>query len=178
LDIEQSQVTVRGAAIEARILAEDPEDEFLPTSGEISYLKEPGGPGIRVDSALYQGMTITPEYDSLVSKLIAWGNDRELAINRLRRGIREYQIGGLKTDLIFLNQILESHPYQEGRITTSFLEDFEPAIHEPAEEITRDAAIAAALQFHQNKNQPGASNKQENNLWRQTAWKEQVSPGA
>jgi len=178
LDIEQSQVTVRGAAIEARILAEDPEDEFLPTSGEISYLKEPGGPGIRVDSALYQGMTITPEYDSLVSKLIAWGNDRELAITRLRRGIREYQIGGLKTDLIFLNQILESHPYQEGRITTSFLEDFEPAIHEPAEEITRDAAIAAALQFHQNKNQPGASNKQENNLWRQTAWKEQVSPGA
>ena len=126
LDLEQSQIQLRGAAIEARILAEDPDENFLPTSGEISYLKEPGGPGIRVDSALYQGMAVTADYDSLVSKLIAWGNDRKTAIDRLQRGLSEYQIGGLKTDLVFLNQILESHPYQTGEITTTFLDDFTP----------------------------------------------------
>ncbi len=178
LDLDQSQIQLRGAAIEARILAEDPDENFLPTSGEISYLKEPGGPGIRVDSALYQGMAITTDYDSLVSKLIAWGNDRKTAIDRLQRGLREYQIGGLKTDLVFLNQILESHPYQAGEITTSFLDDFTPEDQVPDESVTRDAAIAAALHIHQKRNQPKPSTAQDGNLWQQTAWREQISPGA
>jgi len=175
LGIEQSHVQVKGAAIEARILAEDPDEGFLPTSGEISYLKEPGGPGIRVDSTLYQGMVVTSEYDSMVSKLIAWGIDRKSAINRLQRGLWEYQIGGLKTDLIFLNQILESHPYQIGKITTTFLDDFTPEDNGPAESVTRDAAVAAALHIHQIRNQPEPSNGQAGNLWQQTAWKEQIS---
>ncbi len=175
LGIEQSQVQVKGAAIEARILAEDPDEGFLPTSGEISYLKEPGGPGIRVDSTLYQGMVVTSEYDSMVSKLIAWGIDRKSAINRLQRGLWEYQIGGLKTDLIFLNQILESHPYQIGKITTTFLDDFTPEDNGPAESVTRDAAVAAALHIHQIRNQPEPSNGQAGNLWQQTAWREQIS---
>ena len=177
LDIEQSQIELRGAAIEARILAEDPDENFLPTSGEISYLKEPGGPGIRVDSALYQGMSITADYDSLISKLIAWGNDRKIAIDRLQRGLREYQIGGLKTDLVFLNQILESHPYQTGEITTSFLDDFTPEDQLPAESITRDAAIAAALHIHQKRHQKKSSMDQNGDLWQQTAWREQISSG-
>ncbi len=175
LELEQSHVRIKGAAIEARILAEDPDEGFLPTSGEISYLKEPGGPGIRVDSALYQGMVVTAEYDSMISKLIAWGNDRKSAINRLQRGLREYQIGGLKTDLVFLNQILESHPYQSGEITTSFLDDFTPDDNGPAESVTRDAAVAAALHIHQIKNQPNPANCQTGNLWQQTAWREQIS---
>jgi len=175
LELEQSQIQVRGAAIEARILAEDPDEDFLPTSGEISYLKEPGGPGIRVDSALYQGMSVSADYDSLQSKLIAWGNDRQSAITRLQRGLREYQIGGLKTDLVFLNQILESHPYQTGEITTTFLDDFIPEDKGPAESVTRDAAIAAALHIHQTRNQPGPTSEQVKNLWQQTAWREQIS---
>ena len=177
LDLDQSQIQLRGAAIEARILAEDPDESFLPTSGEISYLKEPGGPGIRVDSALYQGMAVTAEYDSLVSKLIAWGSDRKTAINRLQRGLSEYQIGGLKTDLIFLNQILESHPYQTGEITTSFLDDFTPEEQVPAESVTRDAAIAAALHIHQHRYKPVSSPDGDGNLWQQTAWREQISSG-
>jgi acetyl-CoA carboxylase biotin carboxylase subunit len=178
LDLDQSQIQVRGAAIEARILAEDPDESFLPTSGEISYLKEPGGPGIRVDSSLYQGMAVTADYDSLVSKLIAWGSDRKTAIKRLQRGLSEYQIGGLKTDLVFLNQILESHPYQSGEITTSFLDDFTPEDQVPAESVTRDAAIAAALHIHQHRNKPVSSPDGDGNLWQQTAWREQISPGA
>jgi acetyl-CoA carboxylase biotin carboxylase subunit len=176
LNIDQSHIQLRGAAIEARILAEDPDEDFLPTSGEVSYLKEPGGPGIRVDSALYQGMPITADYDSLVSKLIAWGENRHSAIDRLRRGLREYQIGGLKTDLAFLKQILESHPYQTGKITTSFLDDFYPENQIPEESITRDAAIATALHIHQKRNQARVAITQEENFWRQTAWREQISP--
>ncbi|MCD6424847.1 MAG: acetyl-CoA carboxylase biotin carboxylase subunit [Anaerolineales bacterium] len=177
LDLEQSQIHFRGAAIEARILAEDPDENFLPTSGEISYLKEPGGPGIRVDSALYQGMAVTADYDSLISKLIAWGRDRQTAIDRLQRGLSEYQIGGLKTDLVFLKQILESHPYQIGEITTTFLDDFTPDDQGPAESVTRDAAIAAALHIHRKRNQPVSSPDEAGNLWQQTAWKEQISSG-
>jgi acetyl-CoA carboxylase biotin carboxylase subunit len=175
LNIKQSDIKLRGAAIEARILAEDPEEDFLPTSGNISYLKEPGGFGIRVDSALYQGMQISADYDSLVSKVIAWGIDRRSAIDRLQRGLREYQIGGLKTDLTFLNQILESHPYQAGKITTTFLDDFYPEYEILEESLTRDAAIAAALYIHQKRNPAGDSNILKENLWRQTAWREQIS---
>jgi acetyl-CoA carboxylase biotin carboxylase subunit len=177
LKLHQSDLRMSGAAIEARILAEDPEEDFLPTSGEVSYLKEPGGPGIRVDSSLYQGMAVSSDYDSLVSKLIAWGPDRQGAINRLRRGIKEYQIGGLKTDLIFLNKILESHPYQTGEITTSFLDEYVPEDQGPEESLTRDAAIAAALHIHQRRSQVKESWNQEINLWRQTAWKEQLKQG-
>ncbi len=178
LDLEQSQVQIRGAAIEARILAEDPDENFLPTSGVVSYLKEPGGPGIRVDSALYQGMAVTADYDSLVSKLIAWGPDRKTAIHRLQRGLSEYQIGGLKTDLVFINQILESLPYQAGKITTTFLDDFIPENQEPAESLTRDAAIVTALHIHRLRKQPVPSSVQDRNLWQQIAWKEQISPGS
>jgi len=177
LDLEQSQISFRGASIEARILAENPDENFLPTSGDISYLKEPGGPGIRIDSALYQGMAVTADYDSLVSKLIAWGKDRKTAIDRLQRGLGEYQIGGLKTDLVFLKQILESHPYQTGDITTTFLDDFDPEDQGPSESVTRDAAVAAALHNHRKRNQPVSSRDQVGNLWQQTAWREQISSG-
>jgi len=175
--LDESHIRMQGTAIEARILAEDPEEGFLPTDGEISYLKEPGGPGIRVDSCLYQGMEMTTDYDSLVSKVIAWGPDRQTAINRLERALREYQIGGLRTDLAFLKKILESPPYQTGRITTSFLDEYTPQEDTLEEALTRNAAIAAALHIHQHRNQAGSSNTDNENLWRQTAWREQIAPG-
>ena len=177
LDAEESRIQLRGTAIEARVLAEDPDAGFLPTAGEISYLKEPGGPGIRVDSCLYQGMDVTADYDSLVSKVIAWGTDRQTAINRLQRALREYQIGGLKTDLAFLRKILESPPYQAGRVTTSFLDEYAPEEEILEESLTRNAAIAAALHIHQRRNQSALKKTDNQSLWRQTAWREQISPG-
>ena len=177
LDAEESRIQLRGTAIEARVLAEDPDAGFLPTAGEISYLKEPGGPGIRVDSCLYQGMDVTADYDSLVSKVIAWGPDRQTAINRLQRALREYQIGGLKTDLAFLRKILESPPYQAGRVTTSFLDEYAPEEEILEESLTRNAAIAAALHIHQRRNQSALKKPDNQSLWRQTAWREQISPG-
>lgn len=176
--LSQSDINPQGAAIEARILAEDPEAGFMPTTGEISYLKEPGGPGIRVDSALYQGMQVTSDYDSLLSKIIAWGEDRQSAIKRLKRGLREYQIGGLKTDLVFLTQILESHPYQTGQIDTTFLDDFEPKELIPEETLTRYAAVATALHIHNKRKSKDLQNDGDINPWRQKAWQEQTNAGS
>ncbi len=122
LRYRQDEVTVRGAAIEARVLAESilataPSSDgrggvaLMPATGEITYLKEPGGPGIRVDSALYQGMEVTADYDSLLAKVIAWGPTRAVALVRLRRALHEFRIGGVETDLSFLQQILSSVPF-------------------------------------------------------------------
>jgi acetyl/propionyl-CoA carboxylase alpha subunit len=147
----------------------------MPTTGEISYLKEPGGPGIRVDSALYQGMKVAADYDSLLSKIIAWGEDRQSAIKRLKRGLKEYQIGGLKTDLIFLTQILESHPYQTGMIDTTFLDDFEPKELIPEETLTRYAAVATALHVHNKRKSKELQDNGDINPWRQKAWQEQTN---
>ena len=174
LSLAEADIQFRGAAIEARVLAEDPENNFFPTSGEISYLKEPGGPGIRVDSSLFQGMHVTAEYDSLLAKVIAWGRDRKTAIERLKRGLQEYQIGGLKTDLNFLTQILDSHPYQSGKITTSFLDEFTLAYDLPSEALTRDAAVAAALHIHNQKPLQTQAGSGTTNLWREAAWREQI----
>ena len=178
MSLFQSDINPRGAAIEARILAEDPEEDFMPTTGEISYLKEPGGLGIRIDSALYQGMEVTTDYDSMLSKVIAWGEDRQSAINRLKRGLSEYQIGGLKTDLVFLTQILDSHPYQTGKIDTTFLDDFNPKELIPDETLTRYAAVAAALHIHKERNFKEQREKEEINPWRQVAWQEQTNTGS
>lgn len=178
LSMIQSDIHYQGAAIEARILAEDPEKDFLPTTGEISYLKEPGGPGIRVDSSLYQGMKISADYDSLLSKVIAWGNNRETAISRLKRGLKEYQIGGLKTDLTFLIQILESHPYRTGKIDTTFLDNFGPKELIPEETLTRYAAVATALYIHNKQKSKELQDNGDINPWRQKAWQEQTNAGS
>ncbi len=176
LHLQQRDVQPRGAAIEARILSEDPGSSFMPTSGEISYLKEPGGPGIRVESALYQGMKITLNYDSLIAKVIAWGSDRPQAIKRLQQALKEFQIGGLKTNLSFTSRILESHPYQIGDVHTSFLDSFQK--DEPLdEELTRDAALAAALHLHSRRTPRHGLQKAGCSPWREQAWREQIVSG-
>jgi acetyl-CoA carboxylase biotin carboxylase subunit len=115
----------RGAALECRIIAEDPFRDFSPAMGTITMLHEAGGPGIRVDSALYQGMEITPYYDSLLAKLIAWGADREQAIARMRRALAEYRIGGIATNIPFHLALLEDPTFRAGaHTTTTFAEGF------------------------------------------------------
>ena len=168
---------VHGAAIEARVLAEDPEHDFMPATGEITYLKEPGGPGIRVDSALFQGMKVTSDYDSLLAKIISWGENRGVAIQRLRRALRECQIGGLTTDLAFLLQVAESAPFNNGQFDTTYLDTFEPPAH-PAKDLAleRDMALAAALLAHREraKTAPLPDSHPTATAWRTAAWREQM----
>jgi acetyl/propionyl-CoA carboxylase alpha subunit len=175
LRYQQDAITVRGAAVEARVIAEDPEGDFLPTTGEITYLKEPGGPGIRVDSALYQGMQVTTDYDSLLAKVIAWGETRSQAVQRLGRALREFQIGGVTTDLAFLRRILASEQFLAGEVTTTFLDDFDPQPAEQGHELARDVAAAAAYLAHQQRaGRKAATGAGVASVWRATAWREQM----
>src|SRR5437588_43344 len=99
LSFTQQDVRFRGAAIECRISAEDPENRFLPATGTVEALQEPAGPGVRVDSSLYPGQQVPLFYDPLLSKLIVWGRDRAHAIARMRRALAEYQVLGVRTTL-------------------------------------------------------------------------------
>jgi acetyl-CoA carboxylase biotin carboxylase subunit len=123
LSLAQEDVPFNGWAMEFRINAEDPEKDFMPSPGEISFLDVPGGPGVRVDSAIYQGYEIPPFYDSLVAKLIVWALTREEAINRARRALREYRIEGLKTTLPLHTRLLEDDAFRSGEYHTDYLEE-------------------------------------------------------
>jgi len=163
----------RGAAIEARILAEDSQAGFLPSTGQVLYLKEPGGPGVRIDSALYQGMEVGSEYDSLLSKVIVWGENRAIAIQRLRRALHEYQIGGLSTDIDFIMQIIGSPNFLSGDVTTTYLETFQPVPQSTEPELERDLAWAAAMFAHQQRGAHVVPEVSQGSTWQMVAWKEQ-----
>jgi acetyl-CoA carboxylase biotin carboxylase subunit len=170
----QNQVEMQGWAIEARVLAEDPEAGFLPASGEINYLKEPGGPGVRVDSALYTGMPVTTDYDSLLAKVIAWGVDRPNAIRRLQRALGEFQIAGVPTDLEFLAQIIDSESFQVGTADTTYLDNLKMIPVRAEGDLEKEMALAAALLTHYAKDQVTAQASAPTSYWRMAAWREQM----
>lgn len=114
-----------GHAIEARIYAEDPFNDFYPSPGKISFLLEPGGPGIRVDSGVYQGFTVPMEYDPILAKVISWGSTREEALSRLKRAIKEYVILGIQTNLPLHQYMLENPDFVSGNYDTNFLRNLE-----------------------------------------------------
>lgn len=122
LTINQEQVELRGWAMECRINAEDPDKNFMPCPGTITRYLPPGGYGVRVDSAAYTGYTVTPFYDSMIAKLIVWGQTREEVIDRMRRALAEFQIEGIKTTIPFHLKVLDHPVFQSGDITTKFLE--------------------------------------------------------
>jgi acetyl-CoA carboxylase biotin carboxylase subunit len=175
LGMLSAEIKPHGAAIEARILAEDTQMDFLPSTGQILYLKEPGGPGVRIDSALYQGMSVGSEYDSLLAKVIAWGEDRPAAIQRLRRALSEYQIGGINTDIDFVLQIIESPLFIKGEVTTTYLETFQPVTQTNEPALERELAWAAAMFAHQQRKLPVAPDASRESRWQMVAWKEQMT---
>jgi len=123
LKLRQSEIHLRGHAIECRINAEDPANGFAPCPGEVRQFHAPGGAGIRVDSHLYGGYRVPPYYDSLLAKLIAWGNDRTEAIARMRRALDETSIDGIKTTIPFHQRLLRDERFIRGEVHTTFVED-------------------------------------------------------
>src|SRR5215212_1800884 len=123
LSVKQEDVPMVGHAMEFRINAEDPEKDFMPSPGEISFLDVPGGPGVRVDSGIYQGYSIPPFYDSMVGKLIVWALTREEVINRARRALREYRLEGIKTTIPLHTKLLEKDLFRSGEYHTGYLEE-------------------------------------------------------
>lgn len=122
LTFKQEDIQVRGWAIECRINAENTEKNFMPSPGTIEYYHVPGGPGIRVDSAVYQGYTIPPYYDSMVGKLIVWGGDREEAIQRMKRALEEFVIEGIHTTIPFHLKVLDNAFFRRGEVYTNFIQ--------------------------------------------------------
>jgi pyruvate carboxylase subunit A len=123
LALEQEDVSIRGHAIECRINAEDPLNDFKADPGKIVRYRSPGGPGIRIDSGIHVGYAISPHYDSLIAKLCAWGSDRTEAIQRMRRAIYEYVILGVKTTLPLHHAIMNNEEYIKGETHTHFLKE-------------------------------------------------------
>jgi acetyl-CoA carboxylase, biotin carboxylase subunit len=141
-------ITPRGHAMEVRLYAEDPENNFFPSPGKILSRHAPSGPGIRVDEGVYEGWTVPMDYDPLLSKLIAWGNSREETISRLRRALEEYSITGIKTNAALFRRILAEPDFLRAEIHTKWLDELlcrpHPGAHSDANGVDA-AAIAAAL---------------------------------
>ncbi|HLF88914.1 MAG TPA: acetyl-CoA carboxylase biotin carboxylase subunit [Anaerolineales bacterium] len=159
----QDDIKLKGWAIECRINAEDPYNNFLPSTGKIELSLLPTGPGVRVDTGVYPGFEITPYYDSMISKLIVWGETRAEAILRMRRALEEYRILGVKTNIPFHQHLLDQHRFMAGQFDTKFVE--ERFSMEEAEEgkVTHPeiAAILAAIVAH-NQTQAAAQIVQRN----------------
>ncbi|HEY8739174.1 MAG TPA: acetyl-CoA carboxylase biotin carboxylase subunit, partial [Candidatus Dormibacteraeota bacterium] len=161
LGFSQADIRQLGWAIEFRVNAEDPAQGFLPAPGRISRYHEPGGPGVRVDSGVYAGYTIPPYYDSMIAKLVVWGQDREEAVERGRRALFEYSVGGVKTNIPLHLALTESPDFRAGKLSTHFIPDH-PEVMDRAGELAEEgagldlggsdgariAAIAAATHHH------------------------------
>ena len=158
LSFKQQDVHWRGHAIECRIYAEDPENNFLPSPGKINFLRVPAGPGIRDDSGVAEGDEVSIFYDPMISKLAAWGATRAESIDRLRRALDEYAVGGIKTTLPFFREVVRDEEFIAGHLDTGFISRFwertkerpdpwergRPARIEREARTERDIAIIAA----------------------------------
>ena len=175
LTLQQERVKRRGWAIEARIIAEDPDQSFMPTNGKISYLQIPSGSGVRVDSALYEGMRITTDYDSLIAKLIIWGEDRATAIRRMIGALEDFNIAGVTTDLAYLRDVVRSEAFLSGQVDTMYLESIQFCEPPDADKLVQEAALAVALYLNKKNKQKAPQVKAEANSWQLAAWREQMN---
>lgn len=151
LSFTQDDIEIKGHAIECRVYAEDPDANFMPSPGTITRLRVPQGPGVRDDGGVYEGCEVSIYYDPMISKLAVYGKDRPEAIDRMRRALAEYEVGGIKTTLAFFREVMDDAVFIEGSLDTGFITGFNERkkVAEP-DEATRDmAAIAAALAYKQ-----------------------------
>jgi len=132
LSLGQDEIAFRGHAIEFRINAEDPADNFAPQTGQIESLLLPGGPGVRVDTHLYPGYEVPPYYDSLLAKLIVWGETRDIALARSRRALAEFEVSGVKTNIPFHRGIIDNDAFLSASVSTNLLDRVGPAAFVPS----------------------------------------------
>ena len=186
LPFSQEDITIRGHAIECRIYAEDPDNNFFPAPGKITDRSVPAGPGIRLDDGIYSGWTVPNEYDPLLGKLIAWDNTRTDAIRRMQRALGEYHAGGIKTNVSLFRRILNSRDFQDAAIYTRWLDDFLSAPQsetapshttsdiQAAEGVStqaEDAALLATILFHTSRTSETAKITSAADTKSQSEWK-------
>ncbi|MCK4836169.1 MAG: acetyl-CoA carboxylase biotin carboxylase subunit, partial [Candidatus Aminicenantes bacterium] len=175
--LSEAPVPRQGASMECRIYAEDPTNNFLPSPGLIKGLTDPGGPGVRNDSGVYVGATISMEYDPMISKLIVWGNDRQQVLNRMLRALEEFRILGIRTNIFYLRKII-SHPrFISGDYDTLFIPTYGKELLKSTDSGDEPVALSAAAvlsliekektKVADNQNQSESSNwKRLNRNWK------------
>ena len=176
LRCRQSDISLKGWALECRIAAEDPYNDFLPSTGRITSVYEPSGPGVRVDSAVYEGCEVSLYYDPLVAKLIVSGETRGQAVLRMRRALNEFKILGIKTNVPFHLRMMDSPSFIAGRIDTAYLERRTALSRSEAAERARIAAIAASAVAYRAKQAAltamFSGGGSESNAWRMAGRRE------
>jgi acetyl-CoA carboxylase biotin carboxylase subunit len=154
LPYTQADITPKGHAIECRISAEDPYNNFLPSLGRIDWVEEPSGPGVRVDSSLYSGVEIPYHYDPMLAKVICWGQTRDTAIERMTRALREYVIVGIQSNIPFHLQLLKDERFRRAEFDTGFLEREFTMDSPEGHPDERAALLMAAVLAHQRRRRP------------------------
>lgn len=145
LSFTQDEIKLTGHAIECRVYAEDPENNFLPSPGRITRLRLPQGPGVRDDGGVYEGSEVSIYYDPMISKFAVYGKDRAEAIDRMRRALAEYEVGGIRTTLPFFREVLVDEEFIAGRLDTGFISRFmERRETRSLDQETQDIALIAA----------------------------------
>jgi acetyl-CoA carboxylase biotin carboxylase subunit len=176
LPFTQDDVAQRGHAVECRVYAEDPDQGFLPSPGRIVGLRTPAGPGIRDDSGVYEGAEVPVHYDALISKLVAWGADREQALGRLERALAEYTVLGIRTTLPFFRRLLRDAEFRAGTFDTGFAERLLAAPQEQRDRPWQAAVVAAAIRAYEERRAARASAPPAaghgGSAWRQQGWRE------
>jgi acetyl-CoA carboxylase biotin carboxylase subunit len=182
LPFSQEDVTLSGHAVECRLYAEDPANQFFPSPGKIFSRRTPSGPGIRLDDGVYEGFTVSTEYDPMLGKLIAHGQDRAEAIARLDRALEEYSVTGIKTNASLLLSILRDPDFAHGEIYTRWLDERLPQLLAAQQAMEKDtvaedaAALAALLHFlkTQKVSRPDESITATTSRWKRQARTEQI----
>ena len=150
LPLTQKDVEPIGASLVCRIYAEDPESNFLPSTGRIERLQIPGGPGVRVDLGIYEGYTVPIFYDPIIAKVIVWGRNRQEAILRMDRALQELVIKGIKTTIPFHRWLVNNHRFIEGDFDTNFLEEeYFQRKRDPSDTLQELACIATAIRAYE-----------------------------
>ncbi len=169
LSFSQDEISWNGHAIECRVYAEDPDNNFLPSPGKITRLRLPQGSGVRDDGGVYEGAEVSIYYDPMISKLAAYGANRDEAIDRMRRALQEYEVGGIKTTLPFFREIMTDEEFISGKLDTGFISRFNKRkTKSEANERTKDLAIiASVLAYSGSKKttQQNASNNRKPSRW-------------
>ncbi|OGD21341.1 MAG: acetyl-CoA carboxylase biotin carboxylase subunit [Candidatus Aminicenantes bacterium RBG_13_59_9] len=172
LSIRQADVKIRGHALETRLYAEDPQANFMPSTGLIKHLMLPEGPGVRNDNGIYPGLEIPIHYDPLLGKMIVWGQDRATAIRRCKRALEEYQVDGVKTNIEFLLWVLDEPAFIDGSYDTTFIDrHFKPGCFRHRPDDLELAAIAGSITAYRSLERMNLGRRPEahESAWRRAA---------
>ena len=173
LPLQQDQIQIRGHALEARVYAEDPDNDFLPVTGTLRYLRTPDeNAHVRVDTGVIEGDEVSVYYDPMIAKLIVWDEDREQAINRMVHALESYRIGGMKTNIRFLRQLADSKPFRDQELDTGFIEKHNELLFQIAKtDIQSQLALATSFLLETERQTQPSKDDPDSPFNLQTSWR-------